>query len=280
MNQFTQVSEADVKRIHSIPHFRSSIYHDLDIVGTLDFYNRRFVQPLACLFDLTNAVVVDCGAGYGWFSFAYVMNGGKRAVAVDIDADRLTAAREIAKILAVDDRVEFIVSTLQTTPLVANGADLFVSIETLEHVGKKNVKAALQRISSIASQGILITTPNRIFPLIAHDTCLPFAHWLPARARRGYATLFGRQALDGSNDFVSPFELKSVLGRFKPASSCFTFQDFAQFMSQFPIYVPYGSDQQRRWRSHPSLIQALYDNYAECPALWAGMNAKGVARRG
>ena len=24
----------------------------------------------------------------------------------------------------------------------------------------------------------------------------------------------------------------------------------------------------------------LYDNYAECPALWAGMNAKGVARRG
>jgi hypothetical protein len=258
MNPCAQVSETDIERIRSIPHLRNSIYHDLDVAGALDFFDRRYVQPIALLFDIASAVAVDCGAGYGWFSFAYLLNGGKRAIAVDVDADRLAAAREIARILSVDDRMEFVNGTLEAAPLVSNGVDIFVSIETLEHIGKKNIEVALRRISDVASQGVLITTPNRLFPIVAHDTRLPFAHWLPLRWRRGYAKLFGRQALNENNDFVSPLDLRHILNKFRPSSSCLVFRDFGQFMSQFPIYVPYGSDQRRRLRTHPSLIQATY----------------------
>ena len=258
MNYPVHVSEADVERIRSIPHFRNSIYRDLDIVGTLDFFARRYVQPLARWFDLTSAVVVDCGAGYGWFSFAFVLSGGSKAIAADIDANRLAAARDIARVLSVDDRMEFIVSPVQSIPLTTNEVDLSVSIETLEHVGRRNIRTALQRIKEVASQGVLITTPNKLFPIIAHDTRLPFAHWLPTGIKMKYAKALGREDTNDNNDFLSPLDMNALLSKFKPVSKCLTFQSYEEYRDHYPFYLPYGPNEKARVRARPSGVMSVY----------------------
>ena len=78
------VSDKIRKQILSVPHFCDSMYNNLDISSTLDYFARRFVLPLSKVFDINNSVVVDCGAGYGWFSVAYIILGGKAVIAVDV----------------------------------------------------------------------------------------------------------------------------------------------------------------------------------------------------
>jgi 2-polyprenyl-3-methyl-5-hydroxy-6-metoxy-1,4-benzoquinol methylase len=248
----------DVLRIRSIPHLQNSIYHNLDIAGTLDFFTRRYVQPLACLFDTSNLVVADCGAGYGWFSIAYLLAGGKAAIAIDPDTTRLSAAKDIAAILSVDDRLKFVSSPIQNIPLTSNSVDVLVSIETLEHVGRENTRAALQRIKDIASQGVLITTPNRLFPAVAHDTRLPFAHWLPSSMREKYARMLNRENMNEDSKFLSPFDLGVLLDKFRPSSSCLAFQSFEEYRNHFPVYLPYGSEERKRLRTRPSAAKAAY----------------------
>src|SRR5262245_6081367 len=128
--------DTKLESIRSVPHFRNSIYHNLDIKATLDFFTRRYVEPLSHFVDISRCVVVACACGYGWFSSAYLLAGGKRVLAIDLDAERLEAAKEIAKILRVDHAMECVVSPIQNIPLGVNEADVFVTIETLEHIGK------------------------------------------------------------------------------------------------------------------------------------------------
>jgi len=257
-NCTVQVSDIHVNRIRSIPHFRASIYRDLEIGNTLDFFTRRYVRPLVEHLNISESVVVDCACGYGWFSFAYLLAGGKKAIAVDLDAERLLAAKEIAKILSVDNRMAFINSEIQEIPLASNEADIFVSIETLEHIGRNNIITALCRIKDIAAKGVIITTPNKFFPAVAHDTCLPFIHWLPTKRRRGYARLFGREELDQGNEFLTPLDLNILRGKFKPVSACLTFRNFEDYRNHFPFYQPYGPDESERLQVRPAATKALY----------------------
>ena len=253
-----QVNDTHVNRIRSIPHFRASIYRDLKIGNTLDFFTRRYVKPLAEHFNISESVVVDCACGYGWFSFAYLLAGGKKAIAVDLDAERLSAAKAISKILSVDNRMVFMNSEVQKISLAPNEADIFVSIETLEHVGRNNIITALRRIKDIAAKGIIITTPNKLFPVVAHDTCLPFIHWLPTKRRRGYARFFGREELDEGNEFLTPFDLNILRDKFKPASACLTFRNFKEYRNHFPFYQPYGADESERLQIRPPATKAIY----------------------
>jgi 2-polyprenyl-3-methyl-5-hydroxy-6-metoxy-1,4-benzoquinol methylase len=252
------MTDADLKRIRTVPHFRTSIYRDLNIKNTLAFFSRRYVEPLSHFVDITRSVAVDCACGYGWFSLAYLLSGGRRVVAVDVDPERLEAAREIAKILRVDGQVEFIVSPIQNIPLGPNASDVFVSIETLEHIGKKNVPAALQRIKHITAKAVVLTTPNKLFPVIAHDTQLPFIHWLPANRRDKYATLFQRRNLNEKNEFLSPLDLNILLDKFTPATSCLTFRNFEDYRNHFPFYQPYGAAEGLRWIEGPGIAKSMY----------------------
>ncbi len=247
-----------IQEIKSLPYFQESIYANLDIEGTLDFFIRRYINPLSKHFDISTTTALDCGTGFGWFSIAYLMEGGKSVIAVDLDQDRLNEAKNIADIFSVSNRIEFIAAAIQDIPLVENSVDIFISIETLEHVGKENIKSALLQISDIASRGVLITTPNKFFPVIAHDTRLPFIHWLSPRKRGKYAKLFGRESWDHGNDFVSPSNLRILFEKFEPSSSCLTFADYKSYISHFPFYLPYGSDQQKRFHNRPSLLKAIY----------------------
>jgi len=258
INYLVQVNDSASAHIRAIPHLKNSIYHNLDISGTLDFFTRRYVNPLARLFDISNAVIVDCAAGYAWFAIAYILAGGKAAIAVDVDAGRLAAAKEIARILSVHQAIDFITAPIQEIPLSPNQADIFVSVETLEHIGQENIPAALHRIKEIASQGVLLTTPNKFFPMVAHDTFLPFAHWLSPGLRHIYAKLCSRETMNHNNHFLSPVDLNILLDKFKPASSCLTFHDFEDYYNHFPFYLPYGSNEAERCCTQPSAAKAAY----------------------
>lgn len=253
-----EINQSQVEQIRKIPYFQASIYHDLDIQGTLEFFTRRYVNPLAALFDLPVTKVVDCGAGFGWFSFAYLLCGGSQAIAVDIDEPRLMAAKTIAKILGLADRLRFIVSPVERIPLSTDETDIFVSIETLEHIGRQNIRPALQKINQVAAQAILITTPNQLFPVVAHDTRIPFLHWLPPKRRRMIAKALGREEMEHGNEFLTPFDIELLMKKFRPWSTCLTFRDFREFQSHYPFYLPYGNHPGKRLQRRPSKIKAFY----------------------
>lgn len=258
MNFNLQIPDSDIARIQSIANLQSSIYHDLDIPKTLEFFFKRYVEPISKFIDISDSVVVDCGTGHGWFSIAYIMAGGKAIIAADIDSERLVVAKKITEILSVDNKIYFIESPIHTIPLSSDEVDFFVSIETLEHVGKGYIRPSLIKIRSVASKGLLITTPNKIFPVIAHDTRLPFAHWLPQSIRRLYAKLFNREDLDDNNEFLFPWHINIFLEKFKPASSCLTFKDYSNFKNHYPFYLPYGSNENGRMNFNPSTLKAIY----------------------
>ena len=186
------------------------------------------------------------------------MAGGKAVIAVDTDKERLEAAQSIADVLLVADRMKFIVSPIQDIPLTTNEVDLFVSIETIEHIGKSNIRPALERIKDITAQGVLLTTPNKFFPVVAHDTRLPLIHWLPPNKRKKYARLFGRENLEDGNEFVSPLDIGVLLDKFRPVSTCMIFQNFKDYQEHFPFYLPYGSDEKKRFVMRPPLGQSMY----------------------
>lgn len=256
------ITPEQIKEIRAIPHLKQSIYCDLDIPKTLDFFTRCYVRPLQRHFNLAEARLADCACGYGWLSIAYIYAGGRRAIAADLHGERLEAAREIARILSVDDRIEFIRTSIQDIPLGQNSVEIFVTIETLEHVGKANMRPALERIRDVTSQGVVLTTPNKLLPVIAHDTRLPFCHWLPRAWRTVYAKAFGREDMEAGNEFLTPLDLQILKEKFRPFSSCLTFSSFEEYWNQVPLYLPYGPDERQRTRSRPRTGKAVYYRFA------------------
>jgi hypothetical protein len=255
----TTLTRSQVEAILRVPYLSEGMYGDLDVAGTLEYMRRRFVAPLQRHVAIGGCSLADCAAGFGWLSFAYLFAGGQRAVLVDVDAPRLDAALRIARILELEDRCEVRVSTFQDAKLGADSVDIFATVETLEHVGRANIPACVDAMVTAAKQAVLLTTPNRFFPVVGHDTRLPFAHWLPAAARRRYARAFGRAAQDEGNDFLSPADLRPLARKFRPASAYQTFGSYAEFRTFYPHYLPYGPAASRHRRA-PRSAQAGYVN--------------------
>lgn len=251
-----KIKKPQQEKIREIPYLASSVYSNLEIELTLEFYYKRYVQPLTNFFDIFQSCLLDCGAGFGWFSYAYLLAGGKYAILADLDLERLQASLEIGRILGVDDKMEIVHASIQELPYSQDEIDIMVSIETLEHVGKKNIQPALCHIRDITAKGILLTTPNRLFPSIAHDTRLPFAHWLPKSLRRVYAKAFDREKMDHNNDFLSPWDLGTLLAKFKPATTCLTFTDHSMFKAHYPFYLPYNTH--NKWQQNPGKLKSSY----------------------
>ena len=242
--------------ILSIPHLQASAYSTLDVPATLDYMKKRFIEPIKGHLDIEGLTLVDCGAGYGWLSFAYLMNGGGHAILCEYSDSRLEAAQQIAAILGLEDRCDFVCAPMQDLDFEEQSIDIFVSVETLEHVCNDNIDACLQVMASSTSKLIVLTTPNKLFPVIAHDTRVPFAHWLPPDLRRKYVRVFGKTATT-CNDFVSPWRLAPIRRHFKPVSTVLTFQSVKHWEASYPYQSPYGSG--NRWRSHPpAWLKLLY----------------------
>jgi hypothetical protein len=86
----------------------------------------------------------------------------------------------------------------------------------------------------------LLTTPNALFPVIAHDSRLPLAHWLPKPVRRSYAARFNRLEQEEGNDFLTPADLGLLRHYFRPVARYQTFASYNEFLSFYPHYMPYG----------------------------------------
>jgi SAM-dependent methyltransferase len=254
-------------QIAAVPHFRRSPYANLDVPLTLEYARKRFIVPIQHHLAIKDRTLLDCGAGYGWLSFAYLLNGGSRAVLCDLDGERLAAARDIAGLLGLEQRCQFVSCPMQELQLAPRSVDVFASIETLEHVGRENIDDCLQIMASASRELILLTTPNKLFPVIMHDTRVPFAHWLPPEARRRYVRIFGRVDRAG-NAFVAPWRLATIRRHFRPVSVVLTFPSVQAWEASYPFQSPYGLGD--RWRERPpvwlkawySLVAALLHEHA------------------
>ncbi|MCB0490375.1 MAG: class I SAM-dependent methyltransferase [Cyclobacteriaceae bacterium] len=230
----------------------------MDINGTLEFFERRYLISLRKHIKIEDSLLADCACGFGWFAFAYIMSGGKRAIAIDVDSERLEAARCIGALIGVNDKIEYRLSALDQIELAEDEVDVFVCIETLEHVGKERIGKSLSKIVSSTSNLLLITTPNKWFPIIAHDTRIPFLHWLAPRYRRTVARIFRRGHLDEGNEFLSPLDFRIIKKKFRPISRCLTFDSVLEYIEQYPIYLPYGPDEKRRHLIRPNPLKRMY----------------------
>jgi SAM-dependent methyltransferase len=238
MIQCRYVDDAQAKAIRAIPHFAGSAYRDIDLNGSVDFYVRRYVKPLAAFVEIGEGdVVADIGSGYGWLSVAFALASNARVVAVEIDEPRLEAARRISEILGVADRIDWRVGRLGHVPVGDREARVVYCIEVIEHIGR--CSPAIRDLSRVTAEALVITTPNLYFPVISHDTKLPFCHWLPPGLRARYAEIFGRTDCENDNLFWSPRTLLRELPDFEVASRFLHYASRTDYLSTFPYYLPY-----------------------------------------
>lgn len=248
------ISIEHVERIRRVEYFCDSQYFDLKIAPTLTFYTKRYVEQLFDFFPLTKHTVVDVGAGFGWLSIAFAFCTDALIVAIDSDYRRLKAGKKIAKILGVENRIKWIVGSIDKLPLKARIADVTYCIEVLEHV--KRDSSAINELCLVSANLLILTTPNLWFPVISHDTRLPLCHWLPICLRKSYAKLFGRQDLEEGNLFWSPFSLKRHMKEFRRISHFLHYLSYDHYRATFPLYIPYNKG--HLISEPPKLLEAYY----------------------
>jgi 2-polyprenyl-3-methyl-5-hydroxy-6-metoxy-1,4-benzoquinol methylase len=248
-----RIDEGVRQAIRNVPHFNDSQYVGLDIEATIDYFRRKFVDKVLSPALTPDDVVADVGCGYGWLAFALATYSPSHIIAVDMDELRLDAAKRIAAILGIGDRIEWRVGSLQNIPLTDQEADLTFCIEVLEHI-QRDV-AGLRELARITRNFLVLTTPNGAFPVISHDTCLPFCHWLPMRLRDVYAGAMGRLNMQQGNRFWTPFDLSRHLSDFLRVSRFLHYRSVEDVFDLYPYYLPYGRGE---WRLTPSLSLKAY----------------------
>lgn len=249
-----KLTDIQTEQIAELKYFKQTAYHNLDIEKTLHYIVKRYVIPISEHIVIKESTLVDCGAGFGWLAFGYLLSGGKSATLCDIDIPRLQAAEKISEILGIRDKCNFISGPMEKLSFKENEFDIFVSIETLEHVGEKNIDACISLISNTAKKMVIITTPNKLFPLVLHDNKVPFSHWVPKKYRELYTGLFGVKN-KSLNDFVSPFRLGAIRRKFKPISKTLTFSSYSSWRKSYPFYSPYNYS--GRWKESPPLLLSI-----------------------
>ncbi len=104
-----------------------------------------------------NRTVVDCACGTGEGTSHFLRAGAERIHAFDVSESAIEAADGRLK----SARVEFRVADALMLPLDAKSADVFISLETIEHL--PDDVAFIKEISRILRPGglLLCSTPNR-----------------------------------------------------------------------------------------------------------------------
>ncbi len=224
------VSESESEKMRDIPHFKDSDRAELNINQSFDWYVTHIVEQI---FKFESNVeirsIADIGTGYGWLAIAFALKTKARIVAVEPDLRKLVAARRIAEIFGVADRIQWCVCSIGKLPFADQAIDATCCLEVIEHIGDD--PALVQDIARITKELLVITTPNKIFPIVIHDTALPFCHWLPpGRARDWYAAAFGRRAAQENNRFWSPRKLLAALADFERESTFLQFRDYRDYV--------------------------------------------------
>jgi SAM-dependent methyltransferase len=220
------VSDEQIAAICNVDHFKNSEYAQLDLNQVLDEYVVDFVEPLLRLAGSPRRVA-DIGAGYGWLALAFALRTDARITAVEYDGRRMEAAQRIAGILGVQDRIEWHQGSIASLPVPDRAMDAVYCVEVIEHTGVD--PAYVAELCRISNDVLVITTPNKIFPVIGHDTALPFCHWLPLRLRDVYAAACGRRALQENNVFWAPSRLLGSVKGFHRVSHFMQFASYAEY---------------------------------------------------
>lgn len=190
---------------------------------TLNFFAKRYVIPLSKKVNISNIKLCDCACGYGWFTLAFLLMGGGRnvsepVVCMDIDPTRGEIINDFAKIYRLNNKMKFISGDLSCLPFEDKKFDVFVSIETLEHVPQSLRKLALREIARVSTYQ-LVTTPNKIWPIDYHDRKLPFKHWFDGR-------------------FLTQFEIQKEMNA-ELLTNVYSFNSWEELESIYPLYWPY-----------------------------------------
>jgi hypothetical protein len=224
------LSEEQKRLIQADPHFGRSAQRNVDPEALLRYYKRAFVDVVNGFpSDRTIGTIADIGSGYGWLSFAVAFATDCRIIAVDNDRAPQQAAQRIAGILGSRPRIYWRLGSLGSLPLGDKEADAVFCIEVIEHA---SVDPAIMRdLGRVTSDFLIVTSPNKLFPVINHDTRLPFCHWLPNGARNRYAALFARTDLQDGNQFWRPGQVISQLKDFDRVSRFLHFPTYRDYQA-------------------------------------------------
>lgn len=240
LDLFKKITEDQIFKIQQVKYYKESSYKILKIRETLEFYFKRYVYQLNDFIVLSDKTfILDIGAGFGWLSIAFAMTTPVTILAIEIDGERLKAAKKIARILNIENRIIWIIGKLGDLPLKDRAIDVGYCIEVIEHTYRD--PSVLEDLRRVADELLIITTPNLWFPIIAHDTSLPFCHWLPIPLRKFYAKLFNRVDRELDNLFWSPKKLEKALPNFQRTSTFSHYSTYKKYLDTFPFYNPYGS---------------------------------------
>ncbi len=76
-------------------------------------------------------------------------------------------------------------------PFAERSFDIWFSNAVIEHVGTAEQQRAFVHEACRVADRVFLSTPNRWFPIDLH-TMIPFAHWLPVRARNAVHRVLGQ----------------------------------------------------------------------------------------
>ena len=163
---------------------------------------------------------------------------------------------KLPKYLVLKMGCDFIAAPMQELEFKKNQFNIFACVETLEHLGNKNIDACINLIAHSTKHLIVLTAPNKLFPLVVHDNKIPLSHWLPSNRRNLYTLLFNVKELS-PNDFIGPWRLKVISKDFQPVSKVLTFSSFKNWRASYPFYSPYSYNVSNRWKQTPPLILSV-----------------------
>jgi SAM-dependent methyltransferase len=196
------------------------------------FYTHWIVEPFLTRCPAPGSIL-DVGAGYGWLSIAFALHPALppscRIIALEPNYRRLQAARHIAASAGVDHRIEWCSASLGALPFADQSMQAVFAIEVIEHIFHS--QQMIRDLGRVCGNHLVITTPNRRFPVIMHDTALPFCHQLPIPLRDLYARLFGRADRQDGNLFWSPGELARGFPQFERVSALMHFSSSREYVA-------------------------------------------------
>ena len=109
-----------------------------------------------------------------------------------------------------------ITSNFTKKEIIQLKSDLVISSATIEHVGSfKNQIKKINNMIKLSKKYIVITTPNRFFPIEVH-TKLPLLHWLPKKIFRKILLLLGMSyfANEKNLNLLDKTDLHKILANF------------------------------------------------------------------
>lgn len=237
-----------------------------DFAATLAFYSKRYVRQIPDFIEqiTPDKVICDVGCGVGFLAITLALETPARVLAYEYDPESLATAQEVVRILGLEQRIEFRRGDLSAgIDLADHAADLVYCVEVLEHVFKD--RACVRELARIVGGHLVMTTPNLWFPKVAHDTRLPFAHWLPLSLRPSYARLLGKNPNITHNLFWSPAALAQAMPGLRRCSKFLHYASLQRYVDSYPFYMPYDRGY---WEHAPSTAKlAYYRLVAEAPAI-------------